>query len=136
VRTFGWPSEFREVSWPEIARRFQLIYANNPAYRPMVDIVDNVITCGATAQLAGCTSMGDLIVVTRPIPQSPIDEVVVRFQSSYDSAALGDVIIEHLTHMGRNDRIRRPGDQAVPLFWRFMIEKYGIYPTPTGAPTS
>jgi hypothetical protein len=78
--------------------------------------------------------MGDLIVVTRPIPRPPIDEVIVRFQPSSGSAVLDDVVIEHATQTGRNDRIRRSGDQAVSLFWRFMIEKYGIHPTPTGAP--
>jgi hypothetical protein len=28
----------------------------------------------------------------------------------------------------RNDRIGRPVADAVPLFWRFMIEKFGVEP--------
>jgi hypothetical protein len=29
---------------------------------------------------------------------------------------------------GRSNRIERPVDEAVPLFWRFMIEKFGVGP--------
>jgi len=29
---------------------------------------------------------------------------------------------------GHNDRIERPVADAVPLFWRFMIAKYGVEP--------
>jgi hypothetical protein len=93
----------------------------------MVDIVESVIACGADAQLAGLASMTDLVVAAKPLPEPPIEEVIVRFQ-------WGSVSIEHLTHTGRNDKISRPGSEAVKLFWRFMIEKLGIHPTPTGAP--
>jgi hypothetical protein len=29
---------------------------------------------------------------------------------------------------GYDDRIERPASDAVPLFWRFMIEKFGVQP--------
>ena len=94
----------------------------------MVDIVDSVIESRSADLLAGCTSMHDLIVVTVPIPEPPYDVVAVRAPGSLGKPADGQVIIEHLSTTGHNDRIERPVEAAVPLFWRFMIEKYGIHP--------
>jgi hypothetical protein len=70
--------------------------------------------------------MTDLIVTSRPISEPPLDVVTVRH-------AHGSIVIEHVTHTGRNDRIERPARDGVALFWRFMIEKFGVHPTPTGA---
>jgi hypothetical protein len=36
------------------------------------------------------------------------------------------VLIEHLTSTGHDERIERPASEAVPLFWRFAIEKFGL----------
>jgi hypothetical protein len=38
------------------------------------------------------------------------------------------VRIVHHPLVGLADDIIRPVDEAVPLFWRFMIEKYGVSP--------
>jgi hypothetical protein len=38
------------------------------------------------------------------------------------------VLIELLSCTGRDDRIERPAREAVLLFWRFVIEKYGVHP--------
>jgi hypothetical protein len=40
----------------------------------------------------------------------------------------GGVVIEHLPATGNNERISRPADEAVRLFWRFVVEKFGIAP--------
>ncbi|WP_344112363.1 hypothetical protein [Nocardioides humi] len=37
-----------------------------------------------------------------------------------------DVVVEHLPTVGGADRIERPRDEAVRLFWQFVKEKYGI----------
>jgi hypothetical protein len=95
--------------------------------QPMVDIVENVLTSGAHAHLAGLSSMTDLIVAARPVSEPPVEVVIVRLQ-------WGTVTIEHVSHNGRNDKISRPASDAVRLFWRFMIEKFGVHPTQTGAP--
>jgi len=39
----------------------------------------------------------------------------------------GAVLIEHLFATG-HDRIVRPDSEAVALFWRFLIERFGIEP--------
>jgi hypothetical protein len=36
------------------------------------------------------------------------------------------VLIEHVSLTGHDDRIERPAVDAVPLFWRFMSEKFGV----------
>ena len=94
----------------------------------MVDIVDSVIESRTADLLAACTSMHNLIVVTVPIPKPPYDVVVVRAPGSLGKPADGQGVIEHLSTTGHDDRIHRPVEDAVPLFWRFTIEKYGIYP--------
>jgi hypothetical protein len=44
--------------------------------------------------------------------------------------------VEHLSSTGFNDSIDRPPADAVRLFWRFVLEKYGITaPNRRGADT-
>jgi hypothetical protein len=64
----------------------------------------------------------------RPLPtESPIDVVIVKSPSSHRGYATpGWVVTEHLSTTGLDDQIARPSDQAVPLFWRFMAEKFAI----------
>jgi len=38
-------------------------------------------------------------------------------------------VIEEMSLTGHRDLIERPAAEAVPLFWRFMIEKYGVHPS-------
>jgi len=67
VKTLGWPHPFRELPWADIAVRFHEVADRYAEYRSMAAIVDSVIDSGASAQLAGCTSMFDLLVTSRPI---------------------------------------------------------------------
>ncbi|MEV0681037.1 hypothetical protein AB0I60_31420 [Actinosynnema sp. NPDC050436] len=39
----------------------------------------------------------------------------------------GDVLIEHRSPTGHDDRVIVPVAQAVPLFWRFVAEKFGVH---------
>lgn len=82
--------------------------------------------------------MNDLIVRGRPIPDPPVDVVAVRAPGSPIRVPPGTVLIEHLSTTGHDDRITRPAGEAVPLFWRFMIEKFGVEPAdgqPRTSPT-
>lgn len=72
--------------------------------------------------------MHDILVVLRPIPDPPYNIVAVRAPGSMRPPHAGAVRIEHLATTGRNDDIERPVDDAVPLFWRFMIEKFDVHP--------
>jgi len=88
-----------------------------------------VLDCDAAERLAAYTSMHDLIVVDVPIPDPPYGVVAVRAPGSIRSPRSGHVLIEEMSLTGNNDRIERPVDEAVALFWRFMIEKFGVSPT-------
>jgi hypothetical protein len=106
----------------------------HPGFGYMAAVTDSVLTSGSAGLLAGCTSMHDLIVVGMPVPSPPYDVIVVRAPGSPHPPRPGQVLIEHLACTGRNDRIERPAAQAVPLFWRFVIEKYGVHPARYSGP--
>jgi hypothetical protein len=97
-------------------------------FRHMEAIVQSVLDSDATARLAAYTSMHDLIVVGVPIPEPPYGVVAVRAPGSLHPPRDGHVLIEEMFVTGHDDKIERPVVEAVPLFWWFMIEKYGIAP--------
>ena len=75
------------------------------------------------------TSGDDVIVVTStPTGEPPHEVVIVRSPSSLRRPSTGHVVIEHRSLTGHDDSIERPADEAVALFWRFMIEKFGVAP--------
>ncbi|MDT4935443.1 MAG: hypothetical protein QOK11_3335 [Pseudonocardiales bacterium] len=94
----------------------------------LVEIVDSVTESGLSPHLAATTSMHDLIVASMPLMLPPFDVVAVRAPGSIRAAPDGEVLIEHLTPTGRDERITRPVAEAVPLFWRFVTEKFGLHP--------
>ena len=100
----------------------------HPQFRHMSDIVKSVVASDQTTALAACTSMHDLIVVPTPIPEPPYGVVAVRSPGSLHEPATGLVRIEHHSVTGYIDVIDRPVPEAVSLFWRFMIEKFGVDP--------
>ena len=128
MKTLGWPYPFRQTDWSDIAVFLGSMADANPAFQCMSDIVTSVIDSQSTDLLAAFTSMHDLMVVATPIPELPYDLVAVRAPGSLARPRDGYVVIEHLTVSGHNDRIERPAAEAVPLFWRFMIEKFGVRP--------
>lgn len=132
VRTFGWPFPFVERSWDDIAEFLAGIASSHEQFTHMANVAESVLSEGAAGTLAGRTSMHDIIVVPRPVPEPPYEVVAVRAPGSLRSPSKGMVLIEHLSLTGRNDVIERPTDEAVALFWRFMIEKFGVQPR--GAP--
>lgn len=67
--------------------------------------------------------MSDLIVASVPLSEGPLDRVQVSLEDMG-----GTVRITHLAARGRSDEIARPSSEILPLFWRFMIVKFGIHP--------
>ncbi|MEV5767159.1 hypothetical protein AB0L34_21720 [Micromonospora sp. NPDC052213] len=120
---------FQAKPWDVIAEQIGRYTAHHSPY--MAEIVDSIRRCGGTARLAGFMSMHDLAVTPVPIPsQGPIEVVWVRPQPYYGAPDERVVLIEHCAPSGHDDRIWRPGTEAVSLFWRFMIEKFGVEPIP------
>ncbi|MFC8047837.1 hypothetical protein [Nocardia sp. NPDC057353] len=121
---------FVELPWPDIAARYRELAAQRPAIQHMSDIIESVLACGADRQLAGVAIMDGLAVAARPLPEPPVAEIVVL--TSGRDVRSGTVVIEHRSISGHDDRIARPVAEAVPLFWRFVIEKFGIVPDRPG----
>ena len=125
----AWSGEFHDVSWAEVAGRCRVMSDRYPQFQHMTDIADSVLRSGCEKQLAGQTSMHDLVVTTRPISKPPIGEVVVRAPSSLAPVVEGTVVIDCLSDRGHANRITAPVDEAVSLFWRFITASFGVTPT-------
>ncbi|MFJ9779473.1 hypothetical protein ACIRSS_07815 [Amycolatopsis sp. NPDC101161] len=83
----AWPGRFHEVPWREITTRFDAMAADHAELRPLADIAGSVLACGGERQLAGLTSMHDLVVAARPLPEHPpVPVVVVRSRRPVTSA--------------------------------------------------
>jgi hypothetical protein len=115
--------------------RLEDMAVDHPNFAHMAAVAASVVLSESTDLLAGCTSMHDLIVVPTPIPEPPYDVIAVRAPGSLANPPAGQVIVEHLSCTGHNDRIARPTSEAVPLFWRFVAEKYGVHPRRPPAPS-
>ena len=129
VRTWQQASrEFKPRDWADIRSFLAGMAAQHAKFGYLVDIVDSVVDGGRASVLCATTSMHDLIVATVPLPEPPFDVIAVRAPGSLYPPADGNVVIQHLSPTGRNDRIERPAAEAVALFWRFAIEKFGTEP--------
>jgi hypothetical protein len=126
--TTGAMHPFEARPWPEVRERMESMSRIHPEFQHMTDIVDSVIAAGLTDRLAATTSMHDLLVARMPIADPPYDLIHVAAPGSRRPPKSGEVIIEHRAASADNDRIARPVSEAVRLFWRFVIEKYGIRP--------
>ncbi len=126
MRTRAWAYEFRPTSWSDLRARYTELSEIDQRFRYLLDVVDSVEDAGLGDSMAASTSMHDLVVADLPLTDVPLEVIVVRAPSSPDPPKPGQVLIEHLSHTGRNDRIERPAADAVPLFWRFVQEKWGL----------
>lgn len=125
MRTGGWPHVVLGNDWHALVSE----YSTAPAViAPIAKIVTSVLPSGRNWDLLFATSMWDLIVTSSPISEPPVDVVAVRGAMGLAHVREDRIVVEHIPLVGGADRIERPADEAVPLFWRFMIEKYGMAP--------
>jgi hypothetical protein len=125
MRTGGFPHPIVGTDWAALAER----YADSPSIvQPVAEVVRSVARSPARGALLYSTSMWDLLVTTAPSTPPPVDMVVVRSPMGLGNIAAGRVLVEHWPLVGIADSIERDDTDAVPLFWRFMIEKYGVHP--------
>ncbi|MGW4121260.1 hypothetical protein [Nocardia sp. NPDC004711] len=122
----AWTGEFHDVPWAEVAGRYRVMSERYPDFQHMTDVVDSVLLSGCDQQLAGQTSMHDLIVTTRPISKPPIEEVVVRAPGGVVPLGSGLVVVECLSDTGHANRLVAPVGEAVPLFWRFIEDCFDV----------
>jgi hypothetical protein len=128
VQSRGWTYPFRSRSWDALSAFYSDLAEREESFAYLSDIVRSVLDSSATALLAGQTLMNDLVVVDTPVRAPPLEVVVVRAPGSLHPPTTGHVLIEHQSLTGHDDRIERPAAEAVPLFWRFMTEKFGVTP--------
>jgi hypothetical protein len=131
IDSYAATGRFTPMAWTDIAARLGDLARDQPEFAHMADIVASVLACGGADRLAGHTSRHDLVVTPRPVPEPPIETVVVRAPSS-GRVGPGAVLIEHRSRTGHDEWIARPAGEAVDLFWRFMIEKFGVAPARPG----
>lgn len=119
------PSRFDVVAWDAIARQVDEWTAPHSPF--MAEVVASV-RASAPDRLVGFMSMHDLAVAVAPVPtEGSIEVIWVRPQPS-GRIEDREVLVEHCSATGFDDRIVRHGSHAVALFWRFVIEKFGIEP--------
>lgn len=121
--------QFAARPWEEIHTQMADIAARSADLACMVDIVQSVLRSGVADELAGNTSMHDLVVTGHPVTAPPIEVIHVFAPGRLAGVPMGQVRIEHQASTGRNDALTRPADQAVGLFWRFVREKLGVTPS-------
>lgn len=124
----GWSSPIPPGRWEERLDDYKGAVARGAPLQHMVDIVRSIIMSGRAAELGATTSHFDLVVAAQPADAPPFDVIVVRTSAGLRPPKDGYVRIEHQSVTGRDDRIERPVSEAVGLFWRFVIEKFGIEP--------
>ncbi len=125
MRTGGWPHVVKQSDWRALLERYSTAPA---AIAPIAEIVASIASSGRSDDLLFATSMWDLIVTPSPVGDPPVDVVAVRGAMGMANVPAERIVIEHMPLVGMADKIERPAVEAVPLFWRFMIEKYGIAP--------
>lgn len=90
---------------------------------PMLAVARSVVDEGAEGRIGGHTSMHDLVVTSLPVGAEPFDHVRVAILPGSEKVRIG-----HFSGVGQDDEIERPTSEILPLFWRVMIEKYGVHP--------
>lgn len=125
-RGFGWQHTIGTRSWTEARSFLGTVDWTNDGDDYLLRIIDSVIETGADHLLALSTSMHDLVTTPHPAIDPPFDAVLVAAPGSVRTHPPGTVRIDHMTVNGRNTEIVRPAIDAVPLFWRFMREEFGI----------
>jgi hypothetical protein len=109
--------------WAE-ARNFMT--SMGPDFAHEVDVIESIVVSGLADQMVFKHSMHDLWIAAAPIRSGPTEYIHIHAPNSMPASRAGHVLIEHRSFGGRDDRIERPRTESVPLFWRFVKEKFGL----------
>lgn len=126
----GWQTSIPPGRWDEHLAFYERAVTQGVPLQYMVEIVRSVISSGRADHLGATTSHFDLIVAAQPADSPPFDVIVVRTLAGLRPPKDGHVRVEHQSLTGHDDSIERPSSEAVRLFWRFVISKFGIEPDP------
>lgn len=123
---------FQATPWAQLADHYRLPANGTSEHLAIIEIIDSVRACGADGVLAAARTIGALNVVDVDATEPPYSVLSVSIIPAGRTAA-GAVQVRHVSCSGLAEDIVRPLDDAAPLFWRFVIEKFGIQPTATAA---
>jgi hypothetical protein len=123
----GWPYPLLERSWVEVRDFEARVFQDRTEGQYLLAIIDSVMASSVSDQLAVNTSMHDLVIAPHPVPEPPMDVLIVRAPGSLHPPKQGSVLIEYLAVSGQDTSIERPSTEAVRLFWRFVQEKFGVF---------
>lgn len=112
--------------WPRVREWFDAIYPVGSEGRYIVEVIDDVVTTGHGSDLAATLAETDLYISSVPVCEPPSELIAVRGPKGIHASRNGFVQIVHLTVTGKNDLVERPLDEALPLFWAFTREKFGL----------
>ncbi len=122
---WDWP--FKAKDWAALAAEYrELVEGDLPQLAPVLSVIESVIENRMDTQLAVTTSLRDLAITTAPPQEPPVDVIVVRSAVSGAPPATGTIAIDHVATTGLSEHIVRPEAETLPLFWRFVAEKYGL----------
>lgn len=125
----GWRYPIRAREWTDLLDEYRSAVDSLPTLAPLVSIIESVLQNQMQDQLVATTSMWDLVITTAPPGEPPLDVIVVRSTVSMRPSPPGEVRIEHFATSGLKEEVDRPVAEALPLFWRFVVEKYGLHPS-------
>lgn len=120
----GWLYPFYGSTWEALAARYADL--GRPELGHVEELIQSIIGSSLADRLVGLTSMFDLVVAQAPATNPPFDVIHVRSPFSLRRPGRGLVVIEHVSTTGYDDRIERATSETVPLFWRFVSEKWGL----------
>jgi len=124
-RPYSWSSEpFKVRPWPDLRDRFWDLADLNPEHLAMVEIIDSVVARPATDRLVGNYTIGGLHVADAAHREPPYSVITVEVYGPGPRGAPA-VAVWHVSTSGLREEIVTPIDSAVPLFWRFVFEKFG-----------
>ncbi|HEX7834785.1 MAG TPA: hypothetical protein VF479_04870 [Pseudolysinimonas sp.] len=124
------PGDRWSSNWDEVR---EFLDGMGPDFAHEVEIIDSIKASGVGDQLVFKTSHCDLWVARVPIRPGPTEFIHVQAPNSIRNPPPGQVVIEHRSYRGKDDRIERPISETVALFWRFCAEKFGILANQPGA---
>lgn len=124
----GWQYAIPRREWTDLLDEYRTAAKSVPTLAPLLSIIESVIENQMQDRLAATTSMWDLVITTAPAGEPPLDVIVVRSSVSMSPSPAGEVRIEQFATSGQKEEVTRPVAEALPLFWRFVLAKFGLKP--------
>jgi hypothetical protein len=124
-RPHSWSTEpFKARSWPDLRDRFWGLADLHPEQLAAVEIIDSVVNCAAD-RLTGNYTIGGLHVADAAHRDPPYSVITIELYGR-GAGGVPAVAVWHVSTSGLREEIVKPIDSAVPLFWRFVFEKFGL----------